>query len=82
MFQVHCPKACLQLGRRFTRTEKGESQAACHIIITFKLQYTFTVVQGKHINLMQETQAGIEWDIFYHGLYGVGDASCSWRGGG
>ena len=38
--------------------------------------------RANHINLMQETQAGIEWDIFYHGLYGVGDASCSWRGGG
>ena len=34
----------------FPRAEKGESQAACPIIITFKLQYTFTVVQDQHIN--------------------------------
>ena len=45
-----------------------------------ELQCSFTVIQSQHIQFLKKTQAGIQGNIFYHGLNGMGYASSTRSG--
>ena len=54
--------------------KQGKTKTSSHIITTLNCNVPSLFIQSQHIQFLKKTQAGIQGNIFYHGLNGIGYA--------